>query len=152
MKAEHDWIASSPGDLQRLNITVTSEPFALDANKVEIYRGTQIYYSAMDCLSMCMFIFGPGNILAYADIVKLVNAATGFDYTFEDLMQIGANAIGLQRKLYVDFGGSDEDLLPYMEQEIPAGPTQGNKISRSDFKAARQHYYSIWGWDDTGRP
>jgi len=152
MKAEHDWIASSPDDLQGLNITVTSEPFALDANKVEIYRGTQIYYSAMDCLSMCLFIFGPGNILAYADIVKLVNAATGFDYTFEDLMQIGANAIGLQRKLYVDFGGTDEDLLPYMEQEIPAGPTQGNKISRSDFTAARQHYYSIWGWDDTGRP
>ena len=48
--------------------------------------------------------------------------------------------------------GTDEDLLPYMEQEIPAGPTRGNKISRTDFKAARQHYYSIWGWDDTDRP
>ncbi|MCP3951318.1 MAG: hypothetical protein GY697_03750 [Desulfobacterales bacterium] len=152
MKAEHDWIASSPDDLKGLNIAVTSEPFALDAHKVEIYRATQIYYSAMDCLSMCMFIFGPGNILAYADIVKMVNAATGFDYTFENLMQIGENAIRLQRKLYVEFGGTDENLLPFMEQEIPAGPTQGNKISRVDFTAARQHYYRIWGWDDTGRP
>ena len=152
MKAEHDWIASSPDDLQRLNISVTSEPFALDAQKVEIYRATQIYYSAMDCMSVCMFIFGPGNILAFADIVKMVNAATGFDYTFEDLMQIGKNAIDLQRKLYVDFGGTDEDLLPYMEQEIPAGPTQGNKISKEDFLAARRHYYAIWGWDGAGRP
>jgi len=152
MKAEHDWIASSPDDLQRLNISVTSEPYALDANKVEIYRATQIYYSAMDCLSMCLFIFGPGNILAYADIVKMVNAATGFDYTFDDLMQIGENSIGLQRKLYIDFGGTDEKLLPYMEQEIPAGPTRGNKLSKADFAAARRHYYALWGWDADGRP
>jgi hypothetical protein len=38
-------------------------------------------------------------------------------------MQIGENAIRLQRKLYLDSGGSDEALLPYMEREIPAGPT-----------------------------
>jgi aldehyde:ferredoxin oxidoreductase len=101
---------------------------------------------------MCLFIFGPGNILAYADIVKMVNAATGFDYTFEALMRIGENAIRLQRKLYVEFGGTDEALLPYMEQAIPAGPTQGNKISREDFAAARRHYYQIWGWDENGRP
>lgn len=147
MKAEHDWIASSPDDLKGLHISVTSGPFDLDARKVEIYRATQIYYSAMDCLSVCMFIFGPGNILSYADIVKMVNAATGFDYTFENLMQIGENAIRLQRKLYVEFGGTDENLLPYMEQAIPAGPTQGKKISREDFLTARQHYYDIWGWD-----
>ena len=147
MKAEHDWIASSPDDLKAFNITATSDPFALDRVKVEVYRATQIYYAAMDSLSLCMFIFGPGNILSYDAIVKMVNAATGFDYTFENLMQIGEQAIQLQRKLYCDFGGTDEELLPYMETPIPAGPTRGNKISREDFADARKHYYNLWGWD-----
>ena len=152
MKAEHDWIASSPGDLKAFHITETSDAFALDRVKVEVYRATQIYYAAMDSLSLCMFIFGPGNILSYEDIVIMVNAATGFDYTFEDLMRIGENAIQLQRTLYIDFGGRDEDLLPYLETEIPAGPTRGNKIDRGDFAKAREHYYRLWGWDREGRP
>ena len=147
MKAEHDWIASSPDDLKAFNITATSDAFALDRVKVEVYRATQIYYAAMDSLSLCMFIFGPGNILSYDAIVKMVNAATGFDYTFEDLMQIGEQAIQLQRKLYCDFGGTDEDLLPYMETPIPSGPSGGNRITKEDFATARDHYYSLWGWN-----
>jgi aldehyde:ferredoxin oxidoreductase len=152
MKAEHDWIASSPADLKAFHITATSDAFALDRVKVEVYRATQIYYAAMDSLSLCMFIFGPGNILSYDDIVKMVNAATGFDYTFEELMQVGERAIQLQRRLYLDFGGADEDLLPYLETEIPDGPTKGNKLDREDFTAARAHYYELWGWDTKGRP
>ncbi|MCB2170278.1 MAG: hypothetical protein KQI78_21655 [Deltaproteobacteria bacterium] len=152
MKAEHDWIASSPGDLKAFNITATSDAFALDRVKVEVYRATQIYYAAMDSLSLCMFIFGPGNILSYDDIVKMVNAATGFDYTFDDLMQIGEQAVQLQRKLYCDFGGTDEELLPYMETPIPDGPTEGCRIAREEFVAARDHYYALWGWNAQGIP
>jgi len=152
MKAEHDWIASSPDDLKPFKIEVTSDVYALDRAKVEIYRATQIYYAAMDSLSVCMFIFGPGNILSYDDIVKLVNAATGLDYTFEDLMQVGERAIQLQRRLYLEFGGADEDLPSFMEAAIPDGPTKGRKIDRRDFAAAREHYYKLWGWDADGRP
>jgi len=147
MKAEHDWIASSPDDLKAFNITRTSDAFALDRAKVDVYRATQIYFAAMDSLSLCMFIFGPGNILSYDAIVTMVNAATGFDYTFDDLMQIGEQAIQLQRTLYCAFGGRDEDLLPYMETPIPDGPTGGNRIFREDFTTARDHYYTLWGWN-----
>ncbi|MGD8241362.1 MAG: aldehyde ferredoxin oxidoreductase C-terminal domain-containing protein [Desulfobacterales bacterium] len=147
MKAEHDWIAASPGDLKAFMIDATSEPQALDRIKVEVYRATQIYYAAMDALSLCMFIFGPGNILSYEQIVALVNAATGCDYTFDDLMQIGERAVQLQRRLYVAFGGRDEDLPPFMETPIPAGPTGGNRIAGEDFADAREHYYRLWGWD-----
>jgi hypothetical protein len=61
-------------------------------------------------------------------------------------MRIGEQAIQLQRKLYCDFGGSDEDLLPYMETPIPDGPTEGCRIAREDFAAARKHYTDLWGW------
>ena len=152
MKAEHDWIASSPDDLKAFNITRTSEAFALDRVKVDVYRATQIYYAAMDSLSLCMFIFGPGNIYACEDIVKMVNAATGFDYTFKSLMDIGEQAVQLQRRLYLSFGGSDDDLPEFTQKAIPDGPTSGNKLSEEDFTIARDHYYHIWGWDAEGRP
>ncbi len=147
MKAEHDWIAASPDDLKAFKIEATSDPQALDRVKVEVYRATQIYYAAMDALSLCMFIFGPGNILSGAEIVALVNAATGCDYTFDDLMQIGERAVQLQRRLYVAFGGRDEDLPSFMQTPIPEGPTGGNRIAPDDFADARRHYYRLWGWD-----
>lgn len=152
MKLEHDWIASAPELLKGFGLDITSKVFDLDNNKVEIARATQIYYSAMDCISMCMFIFGPGNILKYEEIVDLVNGATGFDYSFSDLMKIGENSIQLQKKLYVDFGGSDEKLLPYMEKAIPSGPMKGKKIDKAAFEKARLHYYKLWNWDEKGRP
>ncbi len=152
MKLEHDWIATVPDLIKDFGIETTSNSYDLDNAKVEIARATQIYYSAMDTLSMCMFIFGPGNILSYDQIVQIVNGATGFDFTFADLMKIGENAVQLQRKLFLDFGGSDEKLLAFMEKEIPHGPTKGQKIDRDDFEKTRKHYYSLWHWDNSGRP
>jgi aldehyde:ferredoxin oxidoreductase len=147
MKAEHDWIAASPDDLKPLGVAVTSEPDALDPAKVDVYRATQIYFAAMDTLSLCLFIFGPGNILAFDKIVALVNAATGFDYTTDELMAVGARAVQLQRALFVACGGRDPDLLPYLEAPLPEGPSQGRRIDARDFAAVRSHYYQLWGWD-----
>lgn len=104
MKLEHDWIAAHPGSLKMFNLEKTSEPGALDPAKIDAARATQTYYAAMDTLSLCMFIFGPGNLYSFDDIKEMVNAATGFDYTFEDLMTIGARAILLQRRLFLRLG------------------------------------------------
>lgn len=146
MKAEHDWIAGSPDDLKGFGIHATSAPLALDAVKVDVYRATQIYYSLIDCLSLCMFVFGPGNTLSFDQLVRMINAATGFDHTFDDLMQVGEAALRLQRDLFVAFGGRDDDMPAFMEQAIPDGPSKGNRVSRADFAAARRHYYDIWQW------
>lgn len=69
----------------------------------------------------------------------MVNSATGFELSFSDLMEIGENSVQLQKKLYTDFGGSDEKLLSFMEQPIPVGPTKDLKIDPSDFEATRKH-------------
>ncbi len=152
MKAEHDWIAASPGDLALFGLDTTSEPADLDRAKVAAYRATQIYCATMDTLSLCLFIFGPGNILAFDDIAALVNAATGFDYTFDDLMQIGEAAVQLQRRLYAACGGRDADFLPYLASPVPEGPSKGRRVVPEDFAAARAHYYELWGWNTgTGR-
>lgn len=144
MKLEHDWIASDPGSLKSLGLEISSEPDALDKNKVEIGRVTQIYYSMVDTLSLCLFIFGPGNIYTFDEMVEMVNSATGFNYSFEDLMKIGEQSLKLQRELYYNLGGKDEEFLPYLNEEIPDGPSKGCKIDKSDFEVAREHYNSLW--------
>jgi len=143
MKLEHDWIAASPDSLKEFGLDISSGPFDLDKNKVEIARMTQIYYSMMDALSVCMFIYGPGNILAFEEIVSMINGATGFNYDFAELMKLGEAAVQLQKKLFIDFGGADEEFQPYLEEETPAGPTKGLKINKADFEVARKHYYRL---------
>ncbi len=152
MKMEHDWIASDPKKLKEFGITMTSSPCELDTNKVEIARATQIYYSAIDCLSACIFVFGPGHVYSFDAVVDLVNAATGFGLTFSDLMRIGESAIQLHKKLFIDFGGADESFISFLSKEIPSGPTKGFRIRQEDFEKAREHYYKLWNWDKNGRP
>jgi len=152
MKLEHDWIASDPDSLRAFNLTIQSSPGALDNEKVEIARITQIYYAAMDALSLCMFIFSPGNVYSFDEITEMVNGATGFHYSFEDLMDIGERSIQLQRKLYLDQGGADAEFSPFLSKEIPRGPSRGAHIKEADFRNARRHYYAIMGWDETGYP
>ncbi len=152
MKLEHDWIASDPESLKAFNLKIRSTAGALDIEKAEILARTQIYFSAMDALSVCLFVFGPGNIFSFDDITTMVNAATGFDYRFDDLMNIGERSIHLQKKLSFSYGANDEDLHPYMEKEIPEGPSKGSRIDKKDFEKARKHLYSFWGWNEKGRP
>ncbi len=152
MKQEHDWIASDPGSLKFFNLSVCSTPDALDEAKIDVAKATQIYFAAMDSLSLCMFIFSPGNIYSFDEITDMVNAATGFQLSFEELMEIGERTIQLQRKLYLDLGGKDGAFLPFLEEEISSGPSRGAKISRSDFNHARKYYYKVMGWDENGWP
>jgi len=151
MKLEHDWIGSDPASLKAFGLDILSEPDALDKNKIEIVRATQIFYSALDAFSLCLFVFIPGNVYTSEEIIEMLNAATGFNFHFDDLMEIGERAIQLQRKLYIHLGGTDEEFLPFLETEIPEGPSKGARIDRNDFYQARKHYYTLMGWDEDGR-
>jgi len=152
MKQEHDWIAAHAGSLKKFNLEVTSAPGALDEAKIDVVKATQTYYAAMDSLSLCMFIFGPGNIYTFDEITDIVNAATGFQLSFEELMEIGERTILLQRKLYLKLGGKDSEFLTFMAHEIPDGPSKGAKINKIDFEHARKYYYKVMGWDEDGCP
>jgi aldehyde:ferredoxin oxidoreductase len=67
-------------------------------------------------------------------------------------MDIGERSIQLQRKLYLDQGGTDAEFSPFLSKEMPRGPSRGAHIKEADFRNARQHYYTIMGWDETGYP
>ena len=109
-------------------------------------------FSLLALAGLCLFIFSPGNVYSFDEITEMVNAATGFNYSFEDLMEIGERSIQLQRKLYLDQGGTDAQFRPFLSKEIPRGPSKGAHIKKADFDNARRHYYAIMGWDEAGYP
>ena len=152
IKHEHDWIAADSGSLKDFGLEKTSRIRELDNNKVDVVKATQIYFSMIDVLSLCMFVFGPGNVYTFEEITEMVNAATGLELTFNELMKIGEKSIQLQKKLYSKLGGSDEVYLPFLGEDIPSGPSHGAKITENDFNSARDHYYRLWNWDEKGIP
>ena len=40
---------------------------------------SQIYYSLLDSLSLCMFVWGPGSLYTYRELEDLVRFATGWN-------------------------------------------------------------------------
>ena len=88
--------------------------------------------------------------VSFDEIRDIVNAATGLNYSFDDLMALGEKSVQLQRKLYLATGGQDEVFLDYLANEIPHGPSKGQRIDKADFETAREHYLRLWGWQDQG--
>ncbi|NLG51148.1 MAG: aldehyde ferredoxin oxidoreductase family protein [Chloroflexi bacterium] len=129
------------------------EPMPLESLGPEKVRAG-IYHSTVNvmfnCLPMCMF---PG--WSVNEMAELVEAATGWDVTTYELMQVGERALNLARVYNMREGFTiDDDRLP----ERSYGPTIGGAladggIDREELREAVQTYYGMMGWDEeTGKP
>jgi aldehyde:ferredoxin oxidoreductase len=87
--------------------------------------------------------------------VPFLNAATGLDYTEEDLLLAGARMQSLSRMYNMKKGRSHEDdTLPerFFEEESVAGLMKGEKIPKRFFEKQVQEVFKIRGWDKEGFP
>jgi aldehyde:ferredoxin oxidoreductase len=51
------------------------------------------------------------------------------------------------------FTKKDDNLPERMEKEpLDSGKTKGKVVPRADFEKMLVEYYSLWKWDDQGRP
>jgi aldehyde:ferredoxin oxidoreductase len=98
---------------------------------------------------------------------RIISAATGIDYTVEDLNRIGARIFELQRAILLREGhrARRDDLLPeeFHEQPleghvadpeclVPGSNGQivsrlGERLEMRDFLRLREEYYELRGWD-----
>jgi aldehyde:ferredoxin oxidoreductase len=83
----------------------------------------------------------------------LLSAATGVEFTAEDLLKIGARIVHLERaywnRLLV---GRLEDRSPkrFVEEPMPDGPNKGTVFPESELIP---RYYEVRGWEkETGFP
>jgi aldehyde:ferredoxin oxidoreductase len=142
--------------LMELDLKDPTTPGSLGPEKVRYAAYTQIYYSLLDTLELCQFVWGPAwELYGPSDLVKLVNAVTGWRVSLYELMKVGERRLNLMR-LFNARDGMDrkQDILPkkFFVPLKGTGPTAGIAIDPKEFEEALDLYYQIMGWTTDGNP
>ena len=161
--SEHDsMLKTKPGSLHRRRLAELGEFGDLDLrdlsdDKVRFAFTTQCFYSALDTLGLCQFVWGPSwQLYGPAETVELVRSGTGWDATMKELLEVGERRINLMRAFNAREGiGKEADTLPKkLFQPLGGkGPTAGVALTTEEFERARETYYRLAGCDPaTGYP
>jgi aldehyde:ferredoxin oxidoreductase len=155
--SEHDSaLRNKPGSLQhgrleQLDIATSLPATDLSDAKVRFAFRSQCFYSALDTLGLCQFVWGPSwQLYGPSETVELVRAGTGWQATMEELLEVGERKINLHRAFNAREGvGKAADVLPKkLFQPLEGkGPTAGVALTTDEFEHARESYYRLAGWD-----
>ena len=155
-------LRAKPDSLQRRRLAELGDFGTMDLRdlsdeKVAFAYRTQCFYSALDTLGLCQFVWGPSwQLYGPSETVELVRAGTGWQATMEELLEIGERKIALNRAFNAREGiGKDADVLPkkLFRPLEGKGPTAGVALTTEEFEHARESYYRLAGCDPvTGYP
>jgi aldehyde:ferredoxin oxidoreductase len=122
--------------------------------KPEEVRRTAHLKHAVDCVGLCTYhtVGVPG---AFAKIAEAISTVTGWNFTREELLEVGARIFQLERAFNVKHGLVPGDDLAASRRLIEApqdGPAKGKSIAPHLHGMVMQ-YYELCGWDKkTGKP
>jgi len=146
-------------NLDRLKEMGLGEPQparSLTPEKVRFAFLSQCFYSMMDTLTLCQFVYGPTWCLyGPNDTVNMVKAVTGWDVTLEELMQLGHRRIALMRTFNAREGfDRKDDSLPkkFFQPLVGAGPSAGVTLDPKEIEVALDEYYKLAGLTNQGTP
>lgn len=107
--------------------------------------------SLANTLSVCKFIIRVPK-LQLSEIIEILNAATGWDWSIEDLEKAGERGFVLERLINVRDGITRKDDILPKKMTIPAktGPREGRVPLPHD--KALDEYYKLRKWDINGIP
>jgi aldehyde:ferredoxin oxidoreductase len=155
--SEHDpFYEEGVGDfyLQRLAHLNLSEPqpvYSLTDEKIRYAYLTQLFYSAVDTYSLCQFVYGPSwQLYGPAEMAEILQAATGWDVSVEEIMQVGERRLNMMRAFNAREGFTRrEDSLPkkFFKPLQGTGPTAGVAWNETDLEHAKDVYFKLAGWD-----
>jgi aldehyde:ferredoxin oxidoreductase len=125
--------------------------------KAKVTKAYQDLSAIIDAAGLCIF-FAVRNLaakdlgVAPVGILEYLNAATGADYTLEELMLAGERIINAERLFLAKAGFSrKDDSLPKRLTETPAptGPAKGMVCHLNEML---DDYYKVQGWTENGIP
>jgi aldehyde:ferredoxin oxidoreductase len=151
MSSEHDWLLASKSEAAMgLGIMGQEDAPSTSSNKVRMAVYSQIFYSLLDSLTLCMFPWGPGSLFSYRDLEDLVRYTTGWQMTLWELMKVGERRINMMRRINAKRGFTkQQDVLPgRLFEPLPDGPSKGRHVDREAFSRMKEEYYGFMGWDD----
>jgi aldehyde:ferredoxin oxidoreductase len=155
--SEHDPVLMSPEDSEdwrRISMLGKFESIigntSLDKNKVRLAWESQKFYSVLDSLCLCQFVWGPSwQLYGPDDLLNLCKWSLGWDLDMEELQKIGARRITMMRLFNIKTGmGKSDDRIPAKALiKLPNGPYEGAAVDNNEFLIARDYYYELAGWD-----
>ena len=161
--SEHDWMIEDgmATDLYMQRLALMGMPDKLPAlslgpDKVKFAYLTEVFYSMLDTLDLCQFVWGPAwTLYGPAETVDFVRAVTGWDVTLEELMEVGMRRLNLMRVFNAREGfDRRQDRLPkkFFKTLKGTGPTAGTALTHEEMDAAIGQYYQLAGWTPNGIP
>jgi len=160
--SEHDWMYEAECSqlyldrLAHLGLVDPPPPGSFGPEKVRFAMLTQQFYSMLDTLELCQFVFGPAwTLFGPEETAAVVRAVTGWEVTVRELLDVGERRLNMLRQFNAREGISrKDDRLPvkFFTPLAGTGPTAGVAVSAQDFEAALDLYYSLCGWTKEGVP
>jgi aldehyde:ferredoxin oxidoreductase len=158
---EPDLIAESPDKYGKrmadIGLTDPQPATVLNEAKASFALRSQWAYQAMNSAGVCQFVFGPAwQLMGMEELAAAFSAVTGWDVTVDELLAVGERTLNLQRSFNAREGfGRDQDTLPdrLFDQPLQGGASDGSRVDRAAWEAARDSYYRQARWDPaTGNP
>jgi len=156
----HDTMFTNPDSIsfkgaRSLGITEALPARDLSEKKVKNYFIGENWSSFEKASGFCYFGPAPRSFIQVEDVVKIVNAASGWDFSLNDLLRIGERATNLARifNLREGFTPQDDRLPERILSPSEAGALVGLGIDHTEFDHAMQGLYNLKDWDwETGIP
>jgi len=124
-------------------------------SKVRIAKIAADLWSMCNSLVVCVFDIYPGGGLEHTTLLGILNAATGWNMTMKEYMQVGERAIDLTRAFNAREGATrkDDQLPKRLMEPLPDGTFAGKPFTQEMLDNMLDNYYELRGWDrKTGVP
>jgi aldehyde:ferredoxin oxidoreductase len=158
--SEHD--PSYEGDYESyqdrmamLDLLDPQAPYSLGPEKIRYALYTQWFYSLMDSINVCQFVWGPAwQLYDPNQLVVMTRAVTGWDVSLWELMKVGERRLNMMRAFNAREGFTREhDVLPpKLARPRIGGPSDGLFVDPAELEKAKDTYYAMCGWDAQGVP
>jgi aldehyde:ferredoxin oxidoreductase len=116
-------------------------------------------YAVTDSIGLCKFqtVFCAVHAPKWEEFSKLIQLATGLEFTKSRLMQVGERIYTVERMFNLREGFSrKDDTLPerYFKEPTAVGLpiAKGKRIDKQRFEKMLDEYYALHGWDEHGVP
>jgi len=124
------------------------DPFVVEG-KGQWVKIFQDLTAVIDSEGLCLF---SSFALGVDDYVAMLSAATGFDYTTEEVMRIGDRIWNLEKLWNLKIGMTKkDDYLPprFLNEPLLDGAAKGQVVY---LDALLSDYYKVRGWNEEGVP
>jgi len=158
-KAHDSMLADAEGipfkNAKPLGITQAQPVLSMNDEKMRQFYILEKVTSLEKVIGYCFFGPAPRSYILMDEVVDSVNAATDWDLSLDELLEIGERATNMARVFNAreGFTRKDDRLPERFFSPLENGALKGEVFPRDEFESALTHLYSLKGWDpETGVP